>query len=775
MSRVFFICALSIVLWASARSATAQQVQVTVNGYDVRTYRQERLEEKHWLLTGSVELEQVGGDTKLYADEVEVFEGEDKVLARGNVVLTQGNNRIAADHAEFNTRTRLGTFYSARGMANIPPPRQAPQPGGIIVPTATGLDTDVYFFGETVEKLGIKKYKITNGGFSTCVQPTPRWELFADTVVLNVDHYTVLRQAVFTVKGVPVLYLPYVYYPTQEDGRATGFLLPTYGHTTIDGHVIHNEFFWAINRSMDATVAYDYLSKTGGRAETEYRYNMGAGANGSIDANVLNEKGGTYNQPDGSTVPRPAGRSFTVRGGANQIFPGNFRGRAYVDYFSSIITNQTYNPDVNVSTSNNRRYGGNVVGMWRSWSLNGTFDRTEWFSSTISSAVSGSTPRITLSRNERPLFGTSPLYFAMSGEAAHLDRTTTNVGSFDDRSVSRFDLYPQIRYPFRKWQWFTVNTSATWRDTFYTRSIDPVSTLPIDQDLNRTYFAVQAQAVGPVFTRVWDTPDNHYAERFKHTIEPSVTISRTSAIDIQKIIQIDGTDTVFGTTRVTYGLSNRLYAKRKVGQLSQAQEIVAFDINQSYYVDARAAQFDSQYTTILGGASSPVLANNYSPIQLGLRASPSVRFNANLRGEIDSRYRTLRTLSANGNYTIPQHLQLSVGWSRKFFVPLTPGYDNLLALDHYLNFGSTLQTRDNKYGVTYSANYDILRTRLLQQRISTFYNSQCCGIAFEYQRYNYAGVTGFFVPSDRRFFLSFTLAGLGNFSPVGGMNGGVRR
>ena len=118
---------------------------------------------------------------------------------------------------------------------------------------------------------------------------------------------------------------------------------------------------------------------------------------------------------------------------------------------------------------------------------------------------------------------------------------------------------------------------------------------------------------------------------------------------------------------------------------------------------------------------------------------------------------------------------MSPGWSRKFFVPLTPGYDDLTALDHYLNFGSTLQTRDNKYGVTYSANYDILRTRLLQQRISTFYNSQCCGIAFEYQRYNYAGVTGFFVPSDRRFFLSFTLAGLGNFSPVGGMNGGVRR
>ena len=30
----------------------------------------------------------------------------------------------------------------------------------------TGQDTDVYFFGEKIEKIGPKKYKITNGGFT---------------------------------------------------------------------------------------------------------------------------------------------------------------------------------------------------------------------------------------------------------------------------------------------------------------------------------------------------------------------------------------------------------------------------------------------------------------------------------------------------------------------------------------------------------------------------------------------------------------------------------
>jgi hypothetical protein len=64
---------------------------------------------------------------------------------------------------------------------------------------------------------------------------------------------------------------------------------------------------------------------------------------------------------------------------------------------------------------------------------------------------------------------------------------------------------------------------------------------------------------------------------------------------------------------------------------------------------------------------------------------------------------------------------------------------------------------------------------MMQQRISAFYNAQCCGIAFEYQAFNLQGVGAYGVPKDRRFFLSFTLAGLGNFSPLNGAMGNVPR
>ena len=174
-------------------AAIARAQQVNIGGFDKLTvYTQEKLGDKHYLFKGAVELER--GDTTIYADSVEFFEDEDRAIATGNVLVIQGANRIAADRAEFNTHTQLGTFYRASGIATVRQGRQrAPTGGGITVPQ-TSLDNDVYYFGETVEKVGLKKYKISNGGFTTCVQPTARWDLSANTIILSIDHYTLLRQ-----------------------------------------------------------------------------------------------------------------------------------------------------------------------------------------------------------------------------------------------------------------------------------------------------------------------------------------------------------------------------------------------------------------------------------------------------------------------------------------------------------------------------------------------------------------------------------------------------
>jgi hypothetical protein len=64
---------------------------------------------------------------------------------------------------------------------------------------------------------------------------------------------------------------------------------------------------------------------------------------------------------------------------------------------------------------------------------------------------------------------------------------------------------------------------------------------------------------------------------------------------------------------------------------------------------------------------------------------------------------------------------------------------------------------------------------MTQQQITGYYNAQCCGLAFQYQVWNYGFGSFSPIPADHRFFLSFTLAGLGNFSPFNGALSGVPR
>jgi len=753
-----------------------------VPGFDnAISERQIRIGENHIQLAGQVELKR--GDLEVYADEVQIFTDSTRVIGTGNVVVIQTGNRIAADKVDFDYKARLGTFFKAYGFANIKP--QAPRPGAIALPAQSSQETDVYFQGETVEKIGPKKYKITNGGFTTCVQPTPRWDLNAGTVVLNIDDYTLLKSATFSVKGVPVFYLPVMYYPTKKDERATGILIPTYGSSALRGQSLHNAFFWVLGRSQDVTFMHDWFSKTGQGAGAEYRYNFGPSANGTIRGNFLDEHETTYAQSDGSTQPLPASQSYEIHGSANQTLPGNLHARGRVDYFSSIVVMQSVQMDYANAYQNNRSYGGNVVGAWRNYSLNATVDHTDYFSSSTASSTSGSWPRVSLTRNER-IIPDTPLYFSVGGEYAgmlnHGGDTAVPESSYN-RDVSRVDFTPQVRFPFKKWQWFTVNTTASWRDTYYSRSLSAVDpsqpSIPqnvTDNSLNRAFYTLTAQLVGPVFNKIWDTPNNGYAEKFKHTVEPFLNISRTSAIDnFNQIIQIDGTDTIVGgVTQYTYGLNNRFYAKRpgEAGRPSQAREIFDVSVSQTYYTNSLASQYDPHYSS----ANTGVAASNFSPILFTLRGLPSNDLNATASIEVDSRYLQIRQISAGGSYNWSGRILSNVAWSKQGYIPQLVGYDNPSILSQAVNAQTNVHTRDNGLGGIYSFSYDLTQGRLLNQRLSAFYNSQCCGVAIDYQTFNYGGVTaGLPVPSDHRFFLSFTLAGLGNFSPFNGAMSGVPR
>jgi LPS-assembly protein len=755
------LCAAFLVFFA----CTSAQPAVAQTPADIRTAQQDRWErigENHYRYVGHVEIELEAQNIRFSADQIDYFFDTKRLLAEGHVVFVSGDSRISADRADFNTKTRLGTFYNAYGSALV---------GEKVDRSFFGTqEPDAYFYGETIEKIGLDKYRITKGGFTTCVQPTPRWEVTANSVTLTLDKYAVLTNALFKVKSVPVLYLPAMYYPIQKDDRATGFLLPVYGSSTYRGSSLSNAFFWAINRSQDVTVLHDWFTRTGMGYGTEYRYMSSPGSEGQFRFYRLNEDTSTFNV-DGQDVTQPARESFEVRATVAHALPGGFRARGNVDYFSDVTVQQQYQMDIFNATLRTRSYAGNVTGsLGRGNNVSASYNTSEVFYGETDSQTIGGTPRVIFNRALTKL-GPMPVYFSNSAEYVNLARID-KYGSGDtrrefDQGLARMDVSPSLQFPFNRWPFLTVRSSVTWRNTYYTESIDP-RLGQVDERLFRQFFDLRANLVGPVLTKVWNTPDSGYAERFKHVIEPEFSVQRTTAFDdYDRIVKIEGYDYTYGgTTRVTYGLTNRFLAKRREGApSSRIREFLNVSVQQSYYSDPRASTVDGSYSGgFLGREPS-----NYSPIALLVRANPSDAVGASLRLEYNYQLGEFETIQTSGNVNVGDWLRTNMGWSqRKYVYIVNP---ELRPPNNYLNAGATVNLARGRVGGNYNFDLNLSDGSLIQQRMGFFYNAQCCGIGLEYQEFNYPNVSRFIISQDRRFNVSFTLAGIGTFSNILGAFG----
>lgn len=749
MTPRLLICSLLALLLAEG-SAVAQ-----VPGYNSKQFRIEQVDTGHWRFTGQVELEneEIKGQ-KFYANVVDLFTDENRIEASGNVVYETATARVAAERAVFYTRAGTGSFYTASGMASLGESADKSMFGA--------LEPDVYFYGELLEKTGPDRYKITNGGFTTCVQPTPRWELVAASASINVGEYAILRNAVMRVKDVPIFYLPIMYYPIQADDRSTGFLLPVYGRSTYQGQSVSNAFFWAVSRSQDLTVMHDWFAQTGQGYGSEYRWIRSATSTGNIRAYRLLQKSASVNG-----VEVPESRSVLVNGSINQDLPLRLKGRARIDYSSNLTLNQLYSRDIFAATQSQSTWTGNVSGSWQFVNVSGTAIRSQQFFNQDASRITGSLPSVTASVSNRRL-GRLPVFFAFQSEASRPIYIERDGSRELDRSMGKVDLTPTLRAPLSSLPFLNVNLNLAYRTTWYSQSL--VGGAQVKEPFTRNYAEMRAEVLGPVFSRVY-TPNNFLADRLKHVIEPAFSVQRVTAIDGEDRVVLLGSSydrVVGGVTRMTYGLTNRVLVRKAstkadASPLSAApRELLTASVTQSYYTDQRASQFDPTYVSSYVDAGGGRPASNYSPVALNVRSQPVAAVGTTLRMEYDAAASKLLSVSTGGDYGTPER-QVALSWSRSLssFFPT-----------NVVSGSSRLTLLGGRLGGTYSMYWDVQQDRLVQQRMVAFYNAQCCGFVVEYQEYAFGSFGGPTIPKDRRFNLAFTLAGIGTFSNFFGNFGG---
>ena len=747
---------------ASVSEATAQ----VVPGWNTKQFSLERIDADRVRLMREVEIEGEPGTAnagqKFFADDLQMNIRTGELIASGNVVFSTPTARISSDSVVFNTKTKLGTFINASGIASL---GERGEENRSMFGT---LEPDVYFYGSEIEKVGPDKYRITKGGFTTCVQPTPRWQIVSGRATVNLDDYVILRNAVVQVKDVPVFYLPLLYYPIQEDDRATGFLLPQYGSSLAMGSSIGNAFFWAINRSHDATFFHDWRFSRGNGLGTEYRYVLGPQAQGNLRYYWLDEKAAVINGTQ--TQPR---RSKTIQGGLSQNLPFGLSARARVDYITNVTVRQTYNHDFLQATNSNRTIDGGISGSWRSLSVNALLQRNEYFYDGENSTLSGREPGFTAALTGVRL-GPLPIFGTVNAEAARVLYVENFGGQSLDSGLIKADIAPSIRAPLSTLPYLQVNATASYRSTYYSESLAEDLRTQIEEPITRNYGDMRLDIVGPVVSRVFNT-ENAIADRLKHIVEPTLSVQRRTTIANQDRIPKKGAGydiVIGGTTQLNYGFTNRLLVRKDVPGQPQGgapRELLNVAIRQTYYTNAKASQFDQSYSYGFQYREP----NPFSPISLTARATPIAPLAIDYRLEYEAKPLNAispKVLGMSLNGTLrSQAADVTAGWTRQAF----PSIDRAIEPNNLINTSANLRFAGSKYGGNVTFNYDIARSTLLNQRYVGFYNAQCCGISFEYQSINYPpDFNRFFLPKDRRFNMSFTLAGVGSFSNFFGAFGG---
>jgi len=666
-------------------------------GFSIKCDHWEQIDKEHRIATGYVDISYQ--DLRLQADKVAYSVSSLEFTAEGNAVMEQKGMKIAGDKMEFNMQTRTGVFYNAR----------------------LTVKDEFIIEADKLEKIGEDKFRVNNVVFTSCTQPTPHWSISCGEAKVHLDHYITLRGPTLKVKNIPVFYLPYLKWPLKRE-RSTGFLLPSIGSSTLRGMIISNAFFWAINRSMDATFLLDYNSKFGWGRGVQYRYVLDERSQGNAYAYYLADK-------------YTGSKRYNFKLFHKQQLGWGFRAGASVDYLSDLAFRQDFERDFNITSSRSIRSWGflNWNRSYYSFSLQASQLQTHFLGGDY--VTMRDLPSMTFSGRNQKLGG-SPFYFSFVTSFTQPTRARRfQDGSEQVVSFSRVDLYPQITAPFSGLRWLTITPSFGFRETFYDKQIDPVSRQVVDSSLQRRYYHFALSTVGPVFTKIFDTPDNRFSSKFKHIIEPRLSYHYVSEVTNQeRVILYDAADFSFPFNELRFSLINHFLAKRRdptTGQLVP-WEFLTLAVSQYCSLDPNLpTSFGRNFNKLFGVVIGTKEFHRFSPLQTSVSFNPHPQYQVNARLIYNLYQNKFQSIGINGYFQHKDRIGLRASYYRSLPIEygIIPGH--IVGTNGWFNLGR------KKWEFDYTFNYNFQLHRLLQMSAGVKYNTQCCGFLFKFNRFDF--------------------------------------
>lgn len=205
----------------------------------------------------------------LEADVVTDDETAGVVTAEGDVEIRYQQRTLRADRVTYNLQTGLihatgnVQIVSADGGAEYADEVEADEDLNLGVATElrARFGNNGRLAARSVLRRGQDENELRNVIYTSCPiceagNRPPTWNIRARRAVQNKETRSIsYRDAVFSVAGLPVLYLPYFSHPDPSAGRASGFLPPDVGRNRKLGTFYDQPYYWAISPYQDLTVS----------------------------------------------------------------------------------------------------------------------------------------------------------------------------------------------------------------------------------------------------------------------------------------------------------------------------------------------------------------------------------------------------------------------------------------------------------------------------------------------------------------------------------------
>jgi LPS-assembly protein len=726
------------------------------------------------------------GEILIIADRMTYNEATDDLLAEGDVYFEQQGQRLTGERLEFNYKTRRGTIFNPTAFTNR-------TPGGTVIV----IDAD------RADKTGEDTYNLEDAMMTACQESVPKWSFTARRARVRLDHRVKVYNALFRIKNIPVLYLPYASISISKKDRSSGFLLPSSGSSSIKGRTAHLAYFQTLGRSADLLVRSDIFTRRGVGLGFDFRARPDENSRIALGSFVV------LDRLFGEKGEDQGGSSFYAD--AVQYFKNGFVAVADVNITSSFTFRQVFSDNVLTAISPEERSLFYVNRNWRSLSFNALFGEQSVFIGRLEQQNGEAVfndqiiktrqlPGLELESRSARISDSFPAYFSFEAALEGVRRSETRGDETKLKTpsvVQRFDLFPRVTFPLRPLAGFTLTPSVGLRSTFYSDSLDPAQRQVVGRDLLRVYADFSLDLRPPALAKVFRHRDG--SPWFKHVIEPFVEYRRIAGIDqFDRTLRVDERDVVAETSEIEYGVTNRLFVRRAGpdGGTPQTHELLDLTLTQKYFFDptfggafreCAREQFEAntcprnQFFPIntLSGFSFGGVKRNLSPLNLRARLRPTPSLFADVRLNYDTRFHDLRDFIV-GAGVVKGIFSISQSWyytrriavdQFRYEIPYDPSTLPGNQMDISAFVGNPAR---GPYG-GFTVSYD-LRDRqftgaprdrvLINLTTTTGWAWDCCSLNVQHLTFN-AGVR-----NENRIVFAFTLKGIGTF---GTENFGQRR